>query len=137
VECSGRVFLIFRLIDTKSVGFETKAPISSKGRILPFSPRWSFQLKRNSVSNREIEWPFELCKVLVVVNERIYQTPDETLLVHAIEFESRFERGQGCVVKFHTKARLRVLPRGCAAYTPARIQAVIKKQRVSNTHICA
>jgi hypothetical protein len=74
--------------------------------------------------NRQIGWPFELCETLVVVNEPIYHEPDETLLVHTIEPKSRFERGQSCAVN---KACLRVLGRSCVPYTPARIQAIIKK----------
>jgi hypothetical protein len=86
------------------------------------------------VFNCEIEWPFELCEILVVVNEPIYHRPEETLLVHAIESESRFERGQSSAIKPLTKEPLRTLGRGCAA---ARIQAIIKKQRISNAHIRA
>jgi hypothetical protein len=35
----GWLFLICRLIETESVGFETNPPISSKNGLLPFSPR--------------------------------------------------------------------------------------------------
>ena len=87
--------------------------------------------------NREIEWPFELCEILVVVNEPTYHTPEETLIVYTIESESRFERGRSYAVNRLTKERLRILGRGCAEPTPARLQAIIKKQRVSDAHICA
>lgn len=54
---------------------------------------------------RKIERPFELSGVIVVVNEPIYHASDESLFIHSIKLESRFEFRQRLTVDSHLDVR--------------------------------